>query len=310
MVSRVTTSGNYSAVLTNLLAAQERQADAGNRYSTQRNGQNLKDYAKSSELLTAIRTVQNRVGVFQEQNNLIADRLSTQDISLVRVADAAQSIRELIAESIASGRVDSLVEDIQAQLSIAVDSLNASYNGKYLFAGGQVDTKPVTAVTLADLTTPPGIIANFFKNDDFKVKARLDDATTVTTGILADDIGTDLLTALQTFQSFNQGPNGPFTGALTDPQKTFLESQLAGWNTIRADITLIAAQNGTNQKRVDTTATNLEARQLSLTSILSDITDADLAQASADLQQAQLSLQSAAYVFQSLQSSSLINLLR
>ena len=31
MVSRVTTSGNYSAVLTNLLAAQQRQAEANAR---------------------------------------------------------------------------------------------------------------------------------------------------------------------------------------------------------------------------------------------------------------------------------------
>lgn len=310
MVTRVTTSGNYSAVLTNLLAAQQRQADAGDRVSTQRNGQNLKDYAKSSELLTAMRTVQTRVGVFQDQNSLIADRLTTQDASLVRVADAAQSIRELMAEAIASGRVDSLVEDIQAQMNVAVDSMNVSYGGKYLFAGGQVDTKPVTASTLADLTAPPAIIADFFKNDDFKVKAKLDDATSVTTGVLADDIGTDLLTALQTFQTFNQGPNGPFSGALTNAQKTFLEGQLAGWNTIRADVTLIAAQNGTNQKRVDGVATDLEARQISLTIMLGDITDADLAQASADLQQAQLSVQSAAYVFQALQSSSLINILK
>jgi flagellar hook-associated protein 3 FlgL len=310
MVTRVTTSGNYSAVLTNLLAAQQRQADAGDRVSTQRNGQNLKDYAKSSELLTAMRTVQTRVGVFQDQNGLIADRLTTQDASLVRVADAAQSIREIMAEAIASGRVDSLVEDIQAQMNIAVESMNVSYGGKYLFAGGQVDTKPVTANTLADLTVPPALIADFFKNDDFKVKSKLDDATSVTTGILADDIGTDLLTALQTFQTFNEGPNGPFTGAMTNAQKTFLEGQLAGWNTIRADVTLIAAHNGTNQKRVDDVATDLEARQLSLTIMLGDITDANMAQASADLEQARLSVQSSAYVFQSLQSSSLINLLR
>jgi len=44
--------------------------------------------------------------------------------------------------------------------------------------------------------------------------------------------------------------------------------------------------------------------------MLSDITDADLAKASADLQQAQLSVQAAAYVFQSLKTSSLINILK
>ena len=310
MVSRVTTSGNYSAVLTNLLAGQQRLSEAGNRVSTQKNGQNLKDYAKSSEVLTAMRTVQTRVAAFQDQNGLLADKLTTQDGAVVRVADAAQSIRELMAEAIASGRVDSLVSDIQAQMNTAVDSLNARYNGKFLFAGGQVDTKPVTATLLSDLTAPPAIIANFFKNDDFKVTARVDDATTVTTGILADDIATNMLTALQTFQAFNEGPNGPFAGAMTDAQKTFLENQLANWNTIRADITLIAAKNGTNQKRLDTVAADLEARQISVTGMLGDITDADLAKASADLQQAQLSVQSAAYVFQSLQSSSLINILK
>lgn len=310
MVNRVTTSGNYSAVLTNLLAGQQRQAEAGNRVSTQRNGQNLKDYAKSSEVLTAMRTVQTRVGVYQDQNGLLADKLTTQDGAIVRVADAAQSIRELMAEAIASGRVDSLVSDIQAQMNTAVDSLNARYNGKYLFAGGQVDTKPVTATLLSDLTAPPAIIANFFKNDDFKVTAKVDDATTVTTGILADDVATDMLTALQAFQAFNEGPNGPFTGAMTNAQKTFLEGQLANWNTIRGDVTLIAAHNGTNQKRLDNVAVDLEARQISLTGMLSDITDADLAKASADLQQAQLSVQAAAYVFQSLQSSSLINILK
>jgi flagellar hook-associated protein 3 FlgL len=257
-----------------------------------------------------MRTVQTRVGVFQDQNSLIADRLANQDASLVRVADAAQSIRERMADAIASGRVDGLVEDIQAQMNIAVDSMNASYSGKYLFAGGQVDTKPVTASTLADLTVPPAVIADFFKNDDFKVKAKLDDASSVTAGVLADDIGTDLLTALQTFQTFNQGPNGPFTGAMTNAQKTFLEGQLASWNTIRADVTLIAAQNGTNQKRVDDVATDLEARQTSLTIMLGDITDANMAQASADLEQASLSVQSSAYVFQTLKSSSLINFLR
>lgn len=310
MVNRVTTSGNYSAVLANLLAGQQRQAEAGNRVATQKNGQNLKDYARSSEVLTAMRTVQTRVSVFQDQNGLLADKLTTQDASIIRVADAAQSIRELMAEAIASGRVDSLVDDIQAQMNTAIDSLNVRYNGKYLFAGGQVDTKPVTATLLSDLTAPPAIIADFFKNDDFKIKAKVDDATTVTTGILADDIATNMLTALQTFQAFNEGPNGPFTGAMTNAQKTFLENQLANWNTIRADVTLIAAKNGTNQKRLDTVAVDLEARQISVTGMLGDITDADLAKASADLQQAQLSVQAAAFVFQSLQSSSLLNILK
>ena len=309
MVTRVTTPGNYSAVLANLLAAQQRQMEAGDKVATQRNGNDLKDYARSSELLTAMKSVQSKLGVYQEQNNLIADKLSTQDTGLNRVADAAQSIRQVMAEAIASGRVDTLVEDIQAQMSNAVEGMNGRYGGKYLFAGGQVDTRPVTATTLADLTSGPPI-SNWFKNDQFQVTAKLDEATNITTGVLASDIGTDMLTALQAFQTFNQGGSGPFTGQMTAAQKTFLEGQLGSWDSIRLDVTNIAAHNGSNQKRVDTVGADLTTRQNSLAGMVGDITDADMGEAAAQLEQAQLSVQSAAYVFQALSASSLINLLK
>jgi flagellar hook-associated protein 3 FlgL len=309
MVTRVTTPGNYSAVLANLLTAQRNQMEAGDKVSTQKNGQNLKDYAKSSELLTAMRSVQTRLSVYDEQNKLLTDKLDTQDTAITRVADAAQAVRQLFSEALASGRADTLAEDVEGELRNAVEGMNARYGGKYLFAGGQVDTRPVTVTTLTDLTAGPPI-ASFFQNDDFKVTAKLDEATTVNTGLLADDMGTAMLTAFQTFQSFNEGASGPFTGQLTAAQQTFLENQLASWDAVRADVTQMAAYNGVNQKRLETIAEDLKTRQNSLAGMLGDITDADMAEAAAQLQQAQLAVQSAAYVFQSLQDSSLINLLR
>lgn len=309
MVARVTTSGNYAAVLSNLLAAQERQQAAGTKVATQKNGQNLKDYAKSSELLTAMRTVQTRVSAFQDQNKLLADKLTTQDTGLVRVADAATDVRQIMADAIASGRADTLVEDIQAQLRNAAEGMNARYNGKYLFAGGQVDTRPVTVTNLAELTAGPPI-SSFFQNDQFQVTAKLDEATTINTGLLANNIGTAMMTAFQSFQAFNEGPNGPFTGQLTDAQRTFLEGQLSTWDTVRTDVTNMAAYNGTNQKRVETVGDDLTSRGNSLAGMMSDITDADMGQAVSELETAQLAVQSAAFVFQALKESSLLNVLR
>ena len=309
MVFRVTTPGNYSAVLTNLLAAQQRQMEAGQRVSTGKNGEDLKDYARDSELLTAMQSLSTRIGVYQDQNGLILQKLDTQDTSVKRVADAAQNIRQIMAEALASDRVDTLIEDIQAQMGNAVEAMNARFGGKYLFAGGQVDTRPVTATTLADLTAGPPI-SSFFKNDQFKVQAKVDEATSVTTGVLADELGTDMLTALKSLETFHQGGSGPFTGQMTSAQRTFLEGQLAVWEGIRSDVTDIAARNGMIQKRVETIGADLVTRANSLAGMIGKITDADMAQAAANLQQAQLAVQSAAYVFQGLQQSSLINLLR
>ena len=308
MVTRVSTVGNYAAILANLMAAQQRQLEASVRVSTQKNGSSLKDYAKNDEMLTAMRSVQTRLTGFQDQNSLIADRLTTQDTALGQVADAAQTIRQAIADALASGNASTLIAEVQGMMNKAVGALNTKYNGTYLFAGGQINTQPVTAQQLSDLTAGPPV-SSFFQNDQFKTQAQIDDSTTVTTGILASDVGTPLLSALQTLEAFDQGASGPLGQNLTTAQRTFLENQLATWDQVHTGVVNIAAGNGMIQQRVDSVKTDLSSRQTTLSGMMSNITDADMAKAAADLQLAQTSFAAAAQVFQTLKESSLINLL-
>lgn len=309
MVTRVSTSGNYNSVLANLMAAQQRQAEAGNQVATQKQGTDLKDYARHAEMLTSMRSLQTRLDGYTEQNKMITDKLATQDQALNQVLDSAGAIRQAIADALGSGHADTLMQDLQAQMRNAVEGMNARYGGKYLFAGGQVDTKPVTANLLSDLTAGPPI-SSFFQNDQFQTQAKVDDSTTVTTGMLADAIGTPLMNGLQAIQAFNQGGSGPFSGQLTAAQTAFLQNQLATWDTIHSDLVSKAGQNGLVQQRVDTVKANLVTRGDTLTGMIGDITDADMARAAVNLQAAQMSVQASAQVFLSLQQSSLLNILK
>jgi flagellar hook-associated protein 3 FlgL len=309
MVTRVSTTGNYASVLANLMGAQLRQYDANARVSSQKNGKDLKDYAKKAETLAAMRVVERRTKAYQDQNHLIADKLTNQDQALNQITDSAAQIRQVIADALATDRADTLMTDLNGLFKNAVQGMNTSYDGKYLFAGGQINTQPVTATSLADLTSGPPI-ASFFQNDGFKAQAKVDDSTTVTTGFLANDLGTNMMNALKTLETFHEGAGGPFSGQLTDAQRTFLQGQLAGWDTIRSDLTLTTAQNGLNQKHVDDVGTGLIARKDTLTMMIGDITDADMAKAAGDLQAAQLAVQASAQVFISLQNTSLLNLLK
>jgi len=309
MVTRVSTTGNYSSVLANLMGAQLRQADANERVSSQKNGKDLKDYAKKAETLAAMRVVERRTKAYQDQNHLIADKLTNQDQALNQITDSAAQIRQTIADALATDRADTLMTDLNSLFKNAVQGMNTSYDGKYLFAGGQINTQPVTATSLADLTSGPAI-ASFFQNDGYKAQAKVDDSTTVTTGFLANDLGTNMMNALKTLETFHEGAGGPFSGQLTDAQRTFLQGQLAGWDTIRSDLTLTTAQNGLNQKHVDDVGTSLVARKDTLTMMIGDITDADMAKAAGDLQAAQLAVQASAQVFISLQNTSLLNVLK
>ena len=308
MVSRVSTAGNYSAILANLMAAENRQVDAENRVSSQKNGSDLKAYANKAEQLTAMRSIDKRLTSYQEQNSQIASKLTTQDSALTGVADTATAMGQAIREALAADNADTLMQQTQGQFQAAVSGLNAQYDGKYLFAGGQVNVKPVTATQLSDLTAGP-TIASFFQNDSYQVQAKLDDSTTVTTGQLASNLGTNLLTSFQSLQAFDTGGSGPLNGPLTAAQRTFLEGELANWDSIRTNLTTAAAQNGLVQKQVDQASANLVTQQNTLAPMIGAITDADMAKAATDLSNAQLSVQASARVLQALQTSSLLNLL-
>lgn len=310
-MNRVSTNGNYSLVLSNIMAAQQRQIEAGAQVSSQKKGSDLKDYARNAEMLTAMKSVESRLGGYLEQNKLIADKLTTQDFALNQVTDSVQSAREAIAGSIASGRVDTLMQDLQGYFRNAVEGMNARYGGKYLFAGGKIDTMPVSATAMSDLTNPATpAISDFFANDKFVTQAKVDDSTTVNTGLLADELGTDVLQLFKDLQAFHEGPSGPISGALTPAQQTFFEGILTSWDDTHEDLVNATAGNGMVQSRVDSVKKDLGARQDSLKGMIGDITDADMTLAISALQQAQLSVQAASQVFITLQNSSLLNVLQ
>ena len=309
-MNRISSAGSYSAILAHISNAQQRQVEAGNQVSSGKIGINLKDYASKAEVITAMQTVDARLTTYTDQNKVVANKLQMQDLALNRVADAADGTRQAIANALANDSATTLMQDLQAQFGNAVGGLNADYDGKYLFAGGQVNTKPVSATQLSDLTLPPAVIANQFHNDTYVAQAKLDDSTTISTGMLADQLGTNMMTAYQSLEAFHQGASGPFNGPLTAAQRTFLENQLATWTSVHTALTTATAQNGNNQARVDSVQKGIDAHQINIKSILSDSTDVNLAEASTRLNLAQQSMQAAAQAFRTLQDSSLLNYLK
>jgi flagellar hook-associated protein 3 FlgL len=307
-MTRISTASSYSAVLDNLMAAQQRQNVAGAQISSQKKASDLKGYAANSETLSALESVQTKVGGFLDQSAVLSNKLSTQDLALNQMADSANGASQAITNALATGRGDTLMQAMQGFFSNATGALNTKFDGHYLFAGGQVNTPPTSATTLASLTAAPST-ASLFQNDQYATTNQLDESTTIQSGFLADKLGTGLFNAFKAIEAYDQGLNGPFTGQLTAAQTTFLQSQIAGFDTENTNLTNNAGQNGLMQNQVDASNKDLTGRQSMLDQLLGKITDVDVAKAASDLQQAQFSVQAAAQVFSTLKASSLINLL-
>ena len=307
-MTRVSTAGSYANVLINIQQIQARQEEAGAQVSSQVKANDYKGYARDAEVLTAMRGVQSKVEGLRGQTHLLGAKLEMQASGLAQVSDAAAGAREVIATAIAAENGDTLMQQLQNYFTDAISGMNIKYDGKYLFSGGKVDEKAVTAVNLADLTTAPAT-ADLFNNDDFKVASRLDENTTLETGMLASEIGTDLFEQLKVVQAYVDA-NGPFDGPLSQAQNDFLKSVLDDFDGVHRDLIATEASNGVLQNRAEDAKDALSKRADMLEAMTGDIVNVDLAEAISKLEQVQISMQAAAQVFASLRSSSLLDILQ
>lgn len=306
-MNRISTSGNYSVVLANLTLAQQRQLTAGQQVSSQKLAQDLKGYAGKAETLTAMQAVKAKVDGLLDQNKILGARFADQDTALNQLTDSAQAGRDAIADALASGRVDTLMQQMGGAFSDATTALNTKSQGTYLFAGGQVTTQPFTATSMSDLTSGPAL-TTFFHNDQYVSSNKLDENATINGGMLASNLGSGLMQAFKDIQAY-QDANGPFTGDMTTAQRTFLESELSKFDTEHTNLINSTAQNGQVAKRIDAAGVALSNRSDSLEGMLGDVTNVNMADAVSRLQASQIAVQASAQVFTTLQNSSLLNYL-
>ncbi|QTC86743.1 flagellin [Brevundimonas pondensis] len=306
-MNRVATFGNYQSALMHLMAAQSRGEEAQNKVNTKKNATDLVGFGRGSETISAMKSSQTRIQGFIDTAKTVADRLTTQDLAMDRVADAATAARLAIANAIAAGRLDGLMSELESQFQIAQDGLNVKHQGKYLFSGGSVDQRSVEVADLSALTALPAT-ADAFKNDQLKQTSWLDETVTMETGFLASDIGQGLFDVFRDVQAFHQAT--PLTGQLTDAQRAFLTAQMNRFEAAAKGIVEIQAQNGAKQNRVETLIESQETRKISIDTILSGKTDANMAQAVTELEMAQIALQASAQVVSQLRQVSLLDYLR
>jgi flagellar hook-associated protein 3 FlgL len=307
MMDRISTASAYQSVLNNLMTAQANQTIAGDQLSSSEKATDLMGYGAQSETLVAMQATNAQVNGWLNDTTAVGAKLSTQDTALNEVANGAGSAVQAITQAIGSGNGASLMQSLQDAFSSTVEGLNTTYNGEYLFSGGQVNTQSVSATSLAQLTSGPPI-SSFFNNDQLQTTSQINQNTVIPTGFLASQVGTPIFTAFQSIQAYVNA-NGAFSSPLTTAQNQFLTQQLAVFQTAQTGLTNVTAQNGLLQSEVTDAQTDLNSRQTMLQNLIGNITSADLPQASANLQQAQLAVQAAGQVFQSLNSTNLLSTL-
>lgn len=308
-MTRVATFGNYQSALLDLMRAQTRAADAQERVSTQKNATDLTGFGRQAETLTALKGSQSRIQGFIDTGAAVSARLTTQDLAMNQINDAISGVRTALGGAISTDFSGALMLELEGQFQSVRGGLNIRHHGGYLFAGASTSTAPVEAANLTELLAAPSV-PSLFRNDTLKTASRVAEGTTLETGFLADELGTDILTILRDIQNFHGTPgSGPLTGRLTEPQKTFLSAQLTRLEQAGTAVVDKIAKTGSLAKQVESITTGHEAQKGALDQLVAGRTDADLAVAITDLELSQVAIQASAQVISQLRQVSLLNYL-
>jgi flagellar hook-associated protein 3 FlgL len=308
-MTRVATFGSYQSALLDLMSAQTRAADAQERVSTQKNATDLTGFGRQSETLTALKGAQSRIQGFLDTSEAVSARLTTQDLALGQIKDAIAGAREALGGALATDSGGSLMLDLEGHFQAARGGLNMRHHGGYLFAGASTSTMPVAAASLTELAAAPSV-TSLFSNDTLKTASRVAEGTTLETGFLANELGTDVLSILRDIQTFHATPgSGPLDGRLTGPQKAFLTTQLARLEQAGTAVVDKMARTGSLANQVESITKGHEAQKSALDGLVAGRTDADMAEAITDLQLSQVAIQASAQVISQLRQVSLLNYL-
>jgi flagellar hook-associated protein 3 FlgL len=240
---------------------------------------------------------------------LAVNQTNLQDTQLNQLSSLASQLQQDITTSVANNDASTLMSQASSIFDQASAILNSQdANGNYIYSGGKSNTPPLTPTSLSALAALPSA-ASAFANGTQKASVQVGPNQNVQIGVLASDVGTQLMQTLQDVANFNNGSTGNFGSGLTSAQSTFLTGEIQTAQTAYQGINDIQGTNGEVYQQLQAAVTQQQSMTTMYQGFVSNIQDVDMATASTNLSQDQIALQAALEVTSQLGSISLLNYL-
>lgn len=304
-MTRIATAAAAQTALMDLMKAQRTVFETQQQLTTGKLNPDLKGAGHRAESISAAYGAHDRAEAYKFSAERVENKMEITAVALDKLSEAATDLR--VAMTTIDGTY--IMSQAREAFEKARDALATQYAGGYIFGGTRTDIIPVNANSLDDLVAAP-TTGDIFQNSDRRPVAKLDDQLTLEVGLLADEVGEDLMAAFKRLAEFDAGPGGPFDGPLSDAQQTYLQGEIANVLNAFDRINDQVGQNGAMQSRVTSQIQNQEAKADYLTNLIGDLEDADMAAAATRFQQAQTAVDVSARTFSVLSQVSLLPFLR
>lgn len=279
--------------------------------------------------LESARAAADRATAYATNTQLAVTQTDLQNTQLDTLSSLASQLKQAITTAVANGSGTGLMETAQGIFEQASQILNSTdSNGNYIYGGQVSNAQPFTAGSLSDLaqidtsSTPaaPIDVSTFFQNGTQKKSVLVGDGQSVQIGVLASDVGTQLMQSLQSLSLINQDSSlsgqltqsqiDALTDGMTDPGTgAAIASPVTQAGDAATTLNTATAANGDVYNQLQDAVTTQQSMSTLYQGFVSNIQDVDMGTAVTQLNQNQVALQAALEVTSKLGQLSLLNYL-
>ena len=319
-MTRVSTFQQSQTLIKEMMGSQSKMAEAQRQVSTGHVAEYYKDIHMDVTNLAGSKSLLSRLEQYEANNGKIMSRLAQYDQALAGMENTGGDVLSAVMSAINSSSPQGLTGTIEGAFETVLNFLNSQNTEGYLFGGSNSDVPPVNLATINDLMAAAEPPTDIFQNNDLKATVRIDENRTLEVGMLADEIGLEIMTSLQrlalwangvvpTTAPVPAGPSNSFGSPLSQEDQDFLVGEIATLETMMDNIAGFRGENGLNQKTMDDTMEALDLQINQTKVFISNIEDVDAAEAIANLNQRELALEVSYNVLSTINRMSLLNFL-
>ncbi len=317
-MTRVSTFQQSQVLLNEMLAAQKQVAKAQLQVTTGHVAEHYKDIHMDITSLAGGKSLLARLEQHQVNNSRILSRLASYDQAIAGIESSGGDVLGAVMSAINTASTQGLYSTIEGSFDNVLNFLNSQNTEGYLFGGTNRDMAPVSITSIDDLLVAAEPPTDIFQNNDLKTAVRIDENRTLETGILADELGLEIMTAFQRLVMWQNGivpttapvpvgPSGSFVTPLSQEDQDFLVGEIANLEQLIDNISAFRGDNGLNQKTIEETQATLLLQKNQAVELISNIEDIDAAEAITNLNEKNFALEASYNVLSQINRLSLLN---
>lgn len=284
MTTRISNLASSRLIQSAIAQTQERMNDSQIKLTTKFKAQTYAGFADDANKLVTLESTRRRVDQFLNESSNLKLRMDTALNSIDSLKKSLDDTQKLIKDVLDDGNLPNGIDKdsfADVKISEIKDFLNVRVAGRFIFAGSLTDTKPVDP---GDMTTAPTYDASYntssepsfyYKGDDTKLKARLDEGVEIQYGVTADNPAFEkLIRAVRIIRSTPS--NDPNIQAKYQEAADLCDQAQTGLEGLELNV-------GTKLEQLVSTGKTLKTTKDFIDGNVTDIETADPAQTSAEL---------------------------